>query len=54
MLVPLSDVWVTLVAVAIGGVAYGVLVLKLDRKICDELRGIVDEIGIGVIWPRWL
>ena len=52
VLVPLSNVWVTLLAVAVGGVVYGVLVLKLDRNICDELRGIVE--GMGVVWPKWL
>ena len=54
VLVPLSNVWVTLLAVVAGGVAYSVLVLKLDRKICDELRGIVEGMGMGVMWPGWL
>jgi O-antigen/teichoic acid export membrane protein len=54
MLVPLTNVWVTLLAVVAGGAVYGVLVLKLDRQICDELRGIVDGIGMGVVWPGWL
>ncbi|MDW7776910.1 MAG: flippase [Methanosarcinales archaeon] len=54
LLVPLSNVWVTLLAVGIGGTVYGVLVLKLDRKICDELRGIVEVMGMGVVWPEWL
>lgn len=52
VVVPLTNVWVTLLAVGIGGAAYGVLVLKLDRKICGELRGIVE--GMGVVWPWWL
>jgi len=54
VVVPLTNVWVTLLAVGVGGVAYGVLVLKLDRKICDELRGIVEGLGMGVVWPGWL
>ena len=54
VLVPLSNVWVTLLGVVAGGVVYGVLVLKLDRKICDELRGIVEGMGMGVVWPGWL
>ena len=54
VLVPLTNVWVTLLAVGIGGAVYGVLVLKLDRKICDELRGIVEGMGMGVVWPGWL
>jgi len=54
VLVPLSNVWVTLLAVGGGGAVYGVLVLKLDRKICDELRGIVEGMGMGIVWPGWL
>ena len=41
-------------AVIVGGVAYSVLVLKLDRQICNDLRKIVEGMGIGVIWPGWL
>jgi len=52
MIVSLSNVWVTLLAVVAGGMVYGILVLKFDRKICDELRGIVE--GMGVVWPGWL
>jgi len=54
VLVPLSNVWVTLLAVVGGGAVYSVLVLKLDRKICNELRGIVEKMGVGVVWPGWL
>ena len=54
LLVPLSNVWVTLVAVMGGGVVYGILILRLDRKMCDELRGIVEKIGLGGLWPGWL
>jgi O-antigen/teichoic acid export membrane protein len=54
LLMPLSNMWVTLVAVIVGGVAYGVLILKLDRKICSELRNIVEKVGIGYVWPGWL
>ncbi|MCK5608093.1 hypothetical protein KAR91_39800 [Candidatus Pacearchaeota archaeon] len=50
--VPLSNVWVTLLAVVSGGTVYGVIVLKLNRKICGELRGIIEE--MGVVLPRWL
>lgn len=54
VLMPLSSLWVTLIAVIIGGMVYGILVLKLDRKMCDELREIVEKVGIGYVWPRWL
>jgi len=54
LLVPLSNVWVALLGVVVGGAVYGVLILKLDRKIRDELRGIVEGVGMGVVWPGWL
>lgn len=52
--IPLSNVWIALLAVVVGGATYSVLVLKLDRKICNELREIVEKTGMGVIWPEWL
>lgn len=54
LFVPLSNVWVTMLAVVVGGAMYGILLLKLDRKICDELRGIIQRMGMGVVWPGWL
>lgn len=54
LLIPLSNVWITLLAVVIGGMAYGILVLKLDQKICNELREIVEGMGMGAMWPEWL
>ncbi len=54
LLIPLSNIWVTLLAVIVGGTAYSVLVLKLDRQICADLRKIVETMGMEVIWPRWL
>jgi len=54
LLVPLTNVWVTLLGVVIGVATYSVFVLKLDRQICDELRVIVEGVGMGVVWPRWL
>lgn len=52
LLVPLTNVWVILLAVGVGGVVYSVLILKLDRKISGELRGIME--GMGIKWPKWL
>ena len=52
LLVPLSNVWLTMVPVVFGGIMYGILVLKLDRKICNELRGIVMQMNMP--WPNWL
>lgn len=52
LFVPLSNVWLTLIPVVLGGLGYGILVLKLDRKICDELKGIFKQANMP--WPDWL
>ena len=52
LVVPLSSVWLALVPVLIGGVVYGVLILKFDRKIYEELKGIMMQ--MNVVWPEWL
>lgn len=41
LVVPLSSIWLVLVPVVLGGVVYGVLILKLDRKVYEELKGIL-------------
>lgn len=50
--VPLSSVWLALVAVIVGGSVYGILILKYDRKIFDELKGIMMQMNVG--WPKWM
>lgn len=52
LMVPLSNVWLTLVPVVVGAIIYGILLLKLDQSIHDELRAIVVQMGMQ--WPRWL
>ena len=52
LIVPLSSVWVALVPVVLGAGVYGVLVLKFDRKIYVELKGIMMQ--MNVTWPEWL
>lgn len=52
LFIPLSNVWLTMVPVVFGGIMYAILVLKLDRKICNELRGIVTQMNMP--WPNWL
>lgn len=52
LVVPLTNVWLALVPVVLGGVVYGVLILKLDRKIYEELKGIL--MLMNVTWPEWL
>lgn len=44
MIVPLTNVWLTLVPVLLGGAGYGILILKFDRKIYEELKGIMVQI----------
>jgi O-antigen/teichoic acid export membrane protein len=46
MVVPLSNVWLALVPVVLGGVIYGTLVLKLDGKIYRELKGIIMQMNV--------
>jgi O-antigen/teichoic acid export membrane protein len=45
LVVPLSSIWITLVPVVLGGLAYGLLVLKYDKKICGELKGILTTLS---------
>ncbi|MEA1984939.1 MAG: flippase [Euryarchaeota archaeon] len=54
MLVPISNVWVTLIVVVVGAGLYSFLILKIDEKICYELKEIVEKMGLGVFWPNWL
>ena len=50
--VPLSNVFVVLGAVALGGLTYILVLLKIDRSIHDELRELTLDLGIP--WPRML
>ncbi|MHC1624177.1 MAG: hypothetical protein ACXQTR_06275 [Candidatus Methanospirareceae archaeon] len=52
LVVPLSSIWLTLVPVAVGAVVYGVVLLKLDRSLHDELRTMAAQMGVRL--PRWL
>ena len=52
MVVTLSNVWLVMVPVVLGGMVYVVLVLRLDRTIYKELRGIMVQ--MNVVWPEWL
>lgn len=54
LFMPLSNILFTVIPVIFGALIYGFLVLKLDRKVCDEMRHIVERVGIGFIWPDWL
>jgi len=52
LVVPLSNVWLALVPVVLGGVVYGVLILKFNRRIYEELKEIMLQMNI--ILPKWL
>jgi O-antigen/teichoic acid export membrane protein len=52
LLIPLSTVWLTLAPVVLGGIMYGILILKFDRKICNELKGIATQMNVPL--PDWL
>jgi len=52
LLMPLSNVWFTLIPFVVGGMIYGVLILKFDRKMCDELKEIVESMNLP--WPIWI
>ncbi|ABN57537.1 flippase [Methanoculleus submarinus] len=47
--IPLTNVFVVLGAVALGGLAYLLVLLKIDRGIHDELKELVGKLGIP--WP---
>lgn len=49
LLIPFPNMLVTLLAVIVGGIACSVLLLKLDKQICDDLRKIMKTICMGVI-----
>ncbi|MGD9779012.1 flippase [Methanomethylovorans sp.] len=52
VILPLSNVWLTLIPVVVGGSMYGILLLKFDKKICDELKEIFTQTSVP--WPSWL
>ena len=47
-----SNIWLTLLTVLIGGVMYGILILKIDAKICNDLKGIATQMNLP--FPSWL
>jgi O-antigen/teichoic acid export membrane protein len=50
--VPLSNVWFLLIPIILGGIFYVFLILKFDRRIYDELKGIFLQMNLS--WPNWL
>lgn len=50
--IPLSNVILVLIAVALGGLVYFLLLLRIDRGIHDELAELAGKLGIP--WPGML
>ena len=50
--IPLDNVILTLIPVAVGAVIYIFLLFKIDRGIRDEIAGMVTTLGLP--WPKWL
>ncbi|MCZ0860810.1 flippase [Methanocorpusculum sp. MG] len=51
-LIPLTNVFLVLIPVAVGAVIYFVVLFKLDKGIHDEIAGLAKQFGLP--WPRWL
>lgn len=52
ILIPLSNAFIVIGAVVLGGLVYGLVFLRADPVIHDEIRDLV--IQLGVPWPKWL
>ncbi len=52
VLVPISNVWMALIPVVLGGAVYVIIILKFSRKIYDELKGIMNQMNLQ--WPDLL
>ena len=52
LFVPLDNVILTLIPVAVGALIYFFLLFKIDRGIRDEIAGMVTTLGLP--WPKWL
>ncbi len=52
MFVPLTSAFLVLEAVLFGGVVYGVVLIRMDRKIHDDLKNLTQKLGIP--WPAVL
>jgi len=51
-LYPLTHVITLIIVVIAGAIVYFYVLLKIDRKIHDEIREL--SVNLGVPWPRWL
>lgn len=51
-LVPLSNVWLTLLPVLIGAVIYALMLIKLDKNIYSEFRALIEHLNVP--WVSYL
>jgi len=51
-LIPIESVWFLVGAVGLGTIVYSLLILKFDASINDEIRNIVQTLGLP--WPGFL
>lgn len=51
-LIPVTSVWLTLLPIAVGGMIYGLLILKLDPAIYSDLKDISTRMNLP--WPKLL
>lgn len=52
LFVPMSSIWLALIPVVVGGAIYGILMLKLDSDIYNELKVIIIQLNLP--WPYWI
>ncbi len=52
LLIPLSNIFLVLTAVAMGGFVYGLVLMKADSGLHDEIRDLAMQLGAP--WPKWL
>ncbi|MDK2831283.1 MAG: hypothetical protein PWQ75_1035 [Methanolobus sp.] len=52
LIIPLSSIWLTLLPIVIGGLAYSLAILKIDRNINNMLKTVVIQMNLQ--WPSWL
>ena len=52
LIIPLSNLWLTLLPVILGSILYGILILKFDNSIYNEIKKIAVQMNLP--WPHWL
>lgn len=50
LLIPMYSLWLTMLPVILGGALYGILILKFENSIHDEMKKIAIQMNLP--WPR--